>query len=136
MEQAEGQDFAAELRTGTTYAEDFGKRAPAPAPLADAVDVATQWDAIYSAVAPVAEYALSMRGAAWDAALKPVKKLQSAYESAVADEPGLAQTWRQTAAFFGAREQPAQRAVATKAKAKKAATKKAKAASAALSPKG
>jgi hypothetical protein len=126
--RAEGEDFATELRNGTTYAEDFGKRAPDPIAMAAAVDIATQWDAIYNAAAPVAEYALAMRGAAWDVALKPVKKLQTAYEVAVADEPSLAKTWRQTAAFFGAREEPAQRAVQTKVKAKKAAKKKAKAA--------
>jgi hypothetical protein len=128
-------DFAAELRSGTTYAEDFGKRAPDPTALADVIDIATQWDGVYEAVAPVAEYALAMRGAAWDVALKPVKKLQGQYETAVADEPALAKTWRQTAAFFGAREEPAQRAVETKQKAKKAAKKSAKAAASTSPPK-
>lgn len=126
--RAAGQDFAAELRAGTTYTEDFGKRAPDPVAMADAVEIATQWDAIYDAVGPVAEYALAMRGAAWDAALKPVKKLQPTYQAAVADEPGLAKKWRQTAAFFGAREEPLLRAVETKQKARKAAAKTAKAA--------
>jgi hypothetical protein len=134
--RAEARDFAAELRSGTTYATDFGKRAPDRIAMADGVEIATQWDAVYEAVAPVAEYALAMRGAAWDSALKPVNKLRTAYEIAVSDEPSIASTWRQTAAFFGAREEPARRAAATKAKAKKAAMRKAKAAAKALSPKG
>jgi len=133
--RAEGADFAAELRSQTTYADDFGKRAPDPDALADLIDIATQWDAIYEAAAPIAEYALTMRGAAWDAALKPAKKLQAAYESAVADEPKLATRWRRTAAFFDAREEPGQRAAETKLKAKKAAKKTANAASNGSAPK-
>jgi hypothetical protein len=121
--RTEATDFAAELRNGTTYLEDFTKRAPDPVALAGLLDVAVQWDDVYKAAAPIAEYALAMRGAAWDAALKPVNKLKGLYESAVADEPTLAKTWRQTAAFFGAREEPALRAVETKEKAKKAAKK-------------
>jgi hypothetical protein len=117
----EAEDFAAELRSGTTYSEDFGKRAPDPIALADLIEIASEWDAIYDAVAPVAEYALAMRGAAWDAALRPVKKLQTAYEGAVTDEPSLTKTWRQMTAFLGAREQPALQAVKTKKAKKKAA---------------
>jgi hypothetical protein len=127
----EGDDFATELRSGATYADDFGKRAPDPIALADLIEIATQWDAIYEAVAPVAEYAVAMRGAAWDAALKPVKKLQTAYEAAVTDEPGLTKTWRQMTAFFGAREQAVQLGLKTKRANERAARKAAKAQSAA-----
>jgi hypothetical protein len=127
----EAEDFAAELRSGTTYSEDFGKRAPDPIALADLIEIASEWDAIYDAVAPVAEYALAMRGGAWDAALKPVKKLQTAYEAAVTDEPSLTKTWRQMTAFFGARDQPAQQGVKTRKAKKNAAKKAAKAQSAA-----
>ncbi len=124
----EGADFAAELRSGTTYDEDFGKRAPDPIALADMVDIATQWDSIYDAVAPVAEYALAMRGAAWDAALKPVKKLQTAYAGRGGRRTGHREDLAQTAAFLGAREEPAAERCKTKAKARKAAKKTAKAA--------
>jgi hypothetical protein len=127
----EGDDFATELRSGATYAEDFGKRAPDPIALADLIEIATQWDAIYEAVAPVAEYAVAMRGAAWDAALTPAKKLQTAYEAAVTDEPGLTKTWRQMTAFFGARDQAAQLALKTRRAKKRAAKKAAKGQSAA-----
>jgi hypothetical protein len=133
--RAEGVDFAAELRSGATYAEDFGKRAPDPDGLADLISNATAWDALYNAAAPVAEYAMAMRSAAWDAALKPAKKLQAAYEAAVSDEPSLATTWRQTAAFFDAREEPALRGAETKLKAKRAAKKTAKAAANGAPPK-
>ena len=131
----EAPDFAAELRSGANYADDFGKRAPDPIALADLIEIAAQWDAIYDAVAPVAEYALAMRGAAWNGALKPVKKLQTAYESAVDDEPSLAKTWRQMTAFLGAREQPVLQGVRTRKAKKRAAKKAAKAQSAASVPK-
>ena len=124
--RAEGEDFANELRSGTTYEEDFGKRAPDRMALANAITVATQWDSVFGAVAPIAEYALAMRGAAWDQALNPVKKLKSAYDGAVVDEPSLAKTWKKTAAFFGAQEEPAMRGAQTRAKARRAAKKSAK----------
>jgi len=63
-----------------------------------------------------ATYALAMRAAAWDAALRPVNRLHGRYEAATTDDPALTKSYAKLEAFFGAREESAARGAATRKK--------------------
>jgi hypothetical protein len=120
-QRQDASDVAAELRSAASYFSDFGEQAPDPTSLASAIDVAQEWDARYAELESQARYALSMRADAWDAALRPMGRLQRRYTVVAKDDAQVVKTYPKTAAFFDARAQVAVRAAASRKKKDKAA---------------
>lgn len=132
VQRADALDLADELQSATSYYADFGAQAPDPTAIATALTIAAGWDGVFDAFSTYATYALAMRAAAWDAALRPVNRLHGRYEAATTDDPALTKSYAKLEAFFGAREESAARGAATRKKntsSKKAAAAKASAAS-------
>ena len=130
-QRSEAADVVTELQDSPDYAEDFTVNAPSATAIAASLLVATSWDEVYEQVSTYAVYALAMRASAWDAALRPVARLETRYDAAASDDPAIAKKYPKLATFFGARTEVAARGAETRKENKKRAKAAAAKASAA-----
>jgi len=120
-QREETQDVIDELNDSPDYTKDFTINAPPAKAIANALQVATDWDAVYDEMTTYAAYALAMRALSWDAALRPVARLETRYDAAASDDPAIAKKYPKTATFFGARTEVAARGAVTRKENKKRA---------------
>jgi hypothetical protein len=125
-EQAENATAAAgELSGSTTFADDFGARAPSPLVMGFLLSNAATWRTIWDGANQFVTYSSEQR-AAWEAAAQSeLDSFRPAFELALSTEPALAKKYPATAKYLGAKSVIAKRAAGTRkaklvAKAKQA----------------
>jgi hypothetical protein len=116
---------ARELSSSTTFAEDFGARAPSQAVMDFLLSNAATWRSIWDGASQFVTYSSEQR-TAWEAAAQAeMDSFRPAFELALSTEPALAKKYPATAKYLGAKSVIAKRAAGTRkaklvAKAKQA----------------
>jgi hypothetical protein len=116
---ASASAVATEIKTSTSYSDDFGRDAPAATTVATALNAVAAWAREAKHAEAWAVYAKNQSELANHYAMQVMTKLKGEVEHALTNHPELADKYPMTVQFLSARSEMAQRGAATrKAKAK------------------
>jgi hypothetical protein len=120
-----------ELLAFPNWSSVFGITAEPAKQIAQRLEVASQWTALYAASTDWETYVKSQEGMAWKDALESIEALKPAFALASTANPSMLKQYPSLGRLLGAQKVVAKRGVSTRIKNKKAEAKKAELAAAA-----
>lgn len=113
---------ASELRSSTTYAQQFGSSAPDAAAVADALDHASAWSGTLQNATAWYQYVKQQENLAWKHALGSTEALRVPFEFHLSRDATVGEALPSTAKFFGASKEAAKKGAATRKRNEAAGT--------------